>query len=174
MPDPRYPIGKFEYTGPYTPEQRASMIDQIEDAPMALRKALRGLVDEQLATPYREGGWTVRQLVHHVADSHINAYCRFRLALTEDNPTIKPYEEQLWAELPDGAKAPIGLSLAILDALHARWGLLLRSLTPEQFTRPVTHPASGQHDIDWLLGVYSWHGAHHTAHVTELRKARGW
>ncbi|MBI2685938.1 MAG: putative metal-dependent hydrolase [Acidobacteria bacterium] len=172
--DPRYPIGKFQYDGPLTPEQRSTMIEAIENTPVELRKSIRGLVDEQLATPYRDGGWTVRQLIHHVADSHINAYCRFRLALTEDNPTIKPYEEQLWAELSDGAKAPIGLSLAILDALHVRWSMLLRSLTPEEFARPVTHPASGQHSIDWLLAVYSWHGAHHTAHVTELRKAKGW
>jgi len=116
----------------------------------------------------------VRQLVHHVADSHVNAYCRFKLALTEENPTIKPYEEQLWAELADGATAPIGLSLALLDALHARWGMLLRSLTNEQFERGLVHPSSGQHTVDWLLAIYAWHGDHHIAHVTELRKARGW
>ena len=104
----------------------------------------------------------------------MNAYCRFKLALTEDNPVIKPYEEQLWAELADGSTAPVGLSLALLDALHARWGMLLRSLTAEQFARPLTHPASGPHDIDWLLAIYAWHGAHHIAHITELRRARGW
>lgn len=174
MHDARYPIGKFSFAGALTPEERAAAIDVIEGTPLALRKALRGLADEQLATPYREGGWTVRQLVHHVADSHINAYCRFRLALTEDNPTIKPYEEQLWAELADGKTGPIGLSLAMLDAMHARWGMLLHSLTAEQFARPLVHPASGQHSIDWLLAIYAWHGTHHIAHVTELRKARGW
>jgi len=174
MSDPRYPIGKFVYAGPLTPEQRAAAIEQIENAPLELRKAVRGLGEEQLATRYREGGWTVRQVVNHIADSHLNAYCRFRLALTEDNPVIKPYEEQLWAELADGANGPIGLSLALLDALHARLGLLLHSLTPEQFARPLVHPASGQHDVDWLVALYSWHGAHHIAHLTELRKARGW
>lgn len=172
--DPRYPIGKLDYSGPLSPEERATAIGAIEDAPLALRKALRGLSNEQLGTPYREGGWTVRQLVHHVADSHINAYCRLRLALTEDEPTIKTYDEKLWAELADGATAPIGLSLAMLDALHARWGLLLRSLTPEQFSRGFVHPASGRRDLDWLLAIYAWHGAHHTAHITALRAAREW
>lgn len=174
MSDPRYPIGKFVYSGPFEAGQRAAAIDAIENTPLELRKALRGLGDEQLATPYREGGWTVRQLVHHIADSHINAYCRFRLALTEDNPTVKPYEEQLWAELADGSAAPLGLSLAILDALHARLSMLLHTLTPEQFARPLTHPVSGQRDVDWLLAIYAWHGAHHVAHITELRRAREW
>ncbi len=174
MSDPRYPIGKFTFAGPLTADERLAAMEAIENCPLELRKALRGLADEQLATPYRDGGWTVRQLVHHVADSHVNAYCRFKLALTEENPTIKPYEEQLWAELADGATAPIGLSLALLDALHARWGMLLRSLTEEQFERGLVHPSSGQHTVDWLLAIYAWHGAHHTAHVTELRKAKGW
>ena len=174
MSDPRYPIGQFTFAGPLTAEARAAAIEAIENTPLELRKALRGLGDEQLATPYRDGGWTVRQLVHHIADSHINAYCRFRLALTEDNPTIKPYEEQLWAELADGATAPLGLSLAILDALHARLSMLLHSLTPGQFSRPLTHPASGRHDLDWLLAVYAWHGPHHIAHITALREARSW
>ena len=172
--DPRYPIGKFTDPGPLSADDRAAAIEAIENAPLELRKALRGLSNDQLATPYREGGWTLRQLVHHIADSHMNAYCRFRLALTEDNPTIKPYAEQLWAELHDGANAPIGLSLAILDALHARWAMLLRSLTEAEFSRPLTHPASGPHNIDWLLAIYAWHGAHHTAHITELRAAREW
>ena len=143
MSDPRYPIGRFTDAGPLTPELRAAAIESIENLPLELRKALRGLSADQLATPYREGGWTVRQLIHHVADSHINAYCRLRLALTEDNPTIKGYEEKLWAELADGAEGPIGLSLSLLDALHARWGLLLRSLTVDQFGRSLVHPASG-------------------------------
>jgi uncharacterized damage-inducible protein DinB len=174
MSDPRYPIGKPNFDAPLSPEQRLAAIEAIENAPLELRKAVRGLADEQLETPYRDGGWTVRQTVHHVADSHINAYCRLRLALTEDNPTIRPYEEQLWAELSDGKSGPVGLSLALLDALHARWGMLLRSLTKEQFARPLTHPASGAKSIDWLLAVYSWHGVHHVAHITELRKAKGW
>jgi hypothetical protein len=174
MTDPRYPIGKFTYAGPLDAGQRAAAIDAIENTPLELRKALRGLGDEQLATPYRDGGWTVRQLVHHIADSHINAYCRFRLALTEDNPTIKPYEEQLWAELADGTTAPLGLSLAMLDALHARLSMLLHTLTPEQCARPLVHPASGPHDVDWLLAIYAWHGPHHIAHIKALREARGW
>jgi hypothetical protein len=174
MSDPRYPIGPFVDPGPLAPAARAAAIETIESLPIELRKALRGLSDAQLATPYREGGWTVRQLVHHVADSHINAYCRFRLALTEDNPTIKPYEEQEWALLIDGASAPIGLSLALLDALHARLGMLLNALTPEQYVRPLVHPASGPHNVDWLLSMYSWHGSHHVAHITALRQARGW
>jgi len=174
MSDPRYPIGEFTFAGPLSPGQRAAAIEIIENTPLELRKSLRGLGDEQLATPYREGGWTVRQLVHHIADSHINAYCRFRLTLTEDNPAIKPYEEQLWAELADGLTAPLGLSLAMLDAMHARLGMLLHSLTAEQFSRPLVHPASGSHDLDWLLAVYAWHGPHHIAHITSLREARGW
>lgn len=174
MSDPRYPIGKPNFDLPLTPEQRLAAIEAIENAPMELRAAVRGLADDQLETPYREGGWTLRQTVHHLADSHINAYCRLRLALTEDNPTVRPYEDALWAELPDARTAPIGLSLALLEALHVRWAMLLRSLSAEQFTRPLVHPASGAKNIDWLLSVYSWHGAHHTAHITELRKAKGW
>ena len=174
MSDVRYPIGKFTFAGPLNADQRAAAIEVIENTPLELRKALRGLADEQLATPYRDGGWTVRQLVHHIADSHINAYCRFRLTLTEDNPTIKPYEEQLWAELADGTAAPLGLSLAILDAIHARLSMLLHSLTDDQFARPLTHPSSGQQDLHWLLAVYAWHGPHHIAHITALREARGW
>lgn len=172
--DPRYPIGKFTFAGPLSPEERVLAIEAIENCPLDLRKALRGLSADQLAVPYREGGWSVRQVVHHVADSHMNAYCRLKLALTEDNPSIKPYEEQLWAELVDGATAPIGLSLALLDALHARWAMVLRSLTPDQFARGVVHPSSGQHSVDWLLAIYAWHGAHHVAHITELRKAQDW
>lgn len=174
MTDPRYPIGEFQFQGPLTTEQRLEAMEAIENCPIELRKAVRGLAEEQLATPYRDGGWTVRQLVHHVADSHVNAYCRLRLALTEDNPTIRPYEEQLWAELADGANAPIGLSLALLDAMHARWGMLWRSLDEPQFSRSLVHPSSGAHTIDWLLALYAWHGAHHVSHVTALRKARGW
>lgn len=172
--DPRYPIGPFHHSGPLSVEDRIAAIEAIENAPVELRKALRGLSAEQLETPYRDGGWTVRQVAHHIADSHVNAYCRFRWALTEDNPVIKPYEETLWAALADGASAPVGLSLALLDALHARWALLLRSLQPADFARPFVHPASGPHDVDWLVACYAWHGAHHTAHITRLRERRGW
>ena len=174
MSDPRYPIGPFSHSGPLDAAARAAAIEAIENLPLELRKAVRGLSDAQLSTPYRDGGWTLRQVVNHVADSHVNAYCRFRLALTEDNPTIRPYEEQLWANLPDGAGGPIGISLALLDALHARLGMLLRSLAPADFERTFVHPASGPHDVDWLLACYAWHGAHHTAHVTALRAAKGW
>lgn len=174
MSDPRYPIGLFIDSGSLDPETRAAAIDSIEAAPLVLRKALRGLSNEQLATPYRDGGWTLRQVVHHVADSHINAYTRMRLALTESNPVIKPYDEKSWAALPDASDAPIGLSLALLDALHARWGMLLRTLSTDQFVREFSHPEHGPKDIDWLIAIYAWHGAHHTAHITELRTARGW
>lgn len=174
MSDPRYPIGPFAFSGKLDPEARVAAIDAIEETPLGLRKAIRGLSNDQLEIPYRDGGWTVRQLVHHVADSHMNAYSRLRLALTENNPVIKPYDEKLWAELTDASHAPIGLSLAILDALHARWGMLLRSLDAAQFSRPFTHPDHGEKNVDWLVAIYAWHGAHHTAHITALREARGW
>jgi uncharacterized damage-inducible protein DinB len=174
MIDPRYPIGRPSTATPLTPAQRQAAIGAIEHAPALLRRAVSGLNDEQLDTPYREGGWTVRQLVHHVADSHINAYTRFRFALTEDNPTVKGYDENLWAQLSDAATAPIGPSLALIDALHVRWTILLRSLEPKDFARPFLHSASGPHDVDWLLAIYAWHGAHHAAHITALRTAKGW
>src|SRR5262245_56265337 len=142
MSDPRYPIGKFARPAAVSEGDRAGWIESIADAPAALRQAVAGLGEEQLDTPYRDGGCTVRQLVHHVADSHLNAYIRLRLALTEDGPTIKPYEEGPWAELADAKGAPIELSLALLDNLHARWVLLLRSLKPEDFPRPLIHPVS--------------------------------
>lgn len=173
MTDPRYPIGKFAGVENLTPEDRAAKIEEIETAPLDLRKALGGLNGEQLEMNYRAGGWTIRQLVHHVADSHINAYCRLRHALTEDTPTIKPYDENLWAQLHDATAAPVGISLALLDAVHTRWAILWRSLQPEQFGRQFVHPASGTHSIDWLLACYAWHGAHHTAHITEFRRANG-
>jgi hypothetical protein len=154
MTDPRYPIGKLQVSLPLTAEQRRTAIAEIAGAPAALRRALDGLDGAQLDTPYREGGWTVRQLVHHVADSHLNAYTRLRFALTEENPTV--------------------MSLALLDALHARWTLLLESLGPDDFERPLTHSASGPHNVDWLVAIYSWHGRHHTAHVTALRQAKNW
>jgi uncharacterized damage-inducible protein DinB len=173
--DLRFPTGRFSSVKrPLTREERGAKIEAIRVAPNRLREAVAGLEDGQLDTPYRDGGWTVRQVVHHVVDSHVNAYTRFRLALTEDNPTIRPYQEKLWAELPDAKTLPVEASLAILDALHARWVALLDTLGPEQCRRPLHHPESGDQTIDSLLELYAWHGAHHTAHITGLRSRKGW
>jgi uncharacterized damage-inducible protein DinB len=171
-PDLRYPIGKRVPPASFTPELRASNLKIIGETPAKLRKAVTGLTDAQLDTPYRPGGWTVRQLVHHVADSHMNAYIRTRLALTEDNPPVKPYDEAKWAELADKTM-PIAGSLNIIDAVHARWLHVLRSLKPADFDRTMFHPEHGKISIDSLLAIYAWHGPHHTAHVTELRKRSG-
>jgi uncharacterized damage-inducible protein DinB len=172
--DARYPVGKYEEPAKVTPELRARAIQEIAATPEKLRVAVKGLNDAQLNTPYREGGWTVRQVVHHVADSHMNSYVRFRLALTETEPTIKPYEESAWAKLEDAAHAPIEVSLRLIEPLHERWVRLLRSLKPEEFTRTFRHPEHGARTIDWMLFLYEWHGKHHTAHITELRKQKGW
>jgi uncharacterized damage-inducible protein DinB len=153
--------------------RRQQAIAEIASTPVKLRAAVKGLNDAQLDTPYREGGWTVRQVVHHVPDSHMNAYIRLRLALTEEKPTIKPYEEARWAELAD-AKLPIEVSQTLLDCVHTRWDVVWRSMKPEQFARILIHPDHGERNIDWLLFVYEWHGKHHTAHITELRKQKGW
>lgn len=155
-------------------DERRAAIDAIADAPNALRAAVANLSDEQLDTPYRPGGWTVRQLVHHVADSHMNAYGRFRLAFTEDNPTIKPYDEAKWAELEDARTMPIDVSLDLLDRMHVRLVTLLRSVPSDDFQRTLTHPDNGPMTVDALLGVYSWHGRHHVAHVTALRSRMHW
>jgi uncharacterized damage-inducible protein DinB len=172
--DARYPVGKYEEPAKVTPELRARAIQEIAATPEKLRVAVKGLNDAQLNTPYRERGWTVRQVVHHVADSHMNSYVRFRLALTETEPTIKPYEESAWAKLEDAAHAPIEVSLRLIEPLHERWVRLLRSLKPEEFTRTFRHPEHGARTIDWMLFLYEWHGKHHTAHITELRKQKGW
>jgi uncharacterized damage-inducible protein DinB len=172
--DPRYPIGKFQQPLEATSALRQQAIDIIFETPAKLRAAVQGLSPTQLDTPYREGGWTVRQVVHHVPDSHVNAYIRLRLALTEEQPTIKPYEENAWAQLADAKTGPIEPSLSLLDALHDRWVRLLRSLTVEQFGRVLVHPDHGPRTVDWLVFLYAWHGRHHIAHVTELRKQRGW
>src|SRR6516162_6005154 len=174
MSDPRFPIGKFSYQGPPTPEQKRQFLDEIEQAPVRLRAAVAGLSDPQLDTPYRDDGWTVRQVVHHVPDSHMNAYIRFKLALTESMPTIKPYAEAQWAKLEDTRTTPVEVSLSLLDSLHTRWMNLLRSLKTDDFARKLVHPEHGEKNIDWLLFVYAWHGPHHTAHITELRKQKGW
>jgi hypothetical protein len=174
MTDLRYPIGRFAPPSIATAPLRARWIDEIAAAPAGLRSAVQGLTDRQLDTPYRPGGWTVRQVVHHVPDSHINAYTRVKLALTEDTPTIKPYEEKRWAELPDARTAPIEPSLALLEHLHARWVLLLRALDEAAFARPLHHPESGAMNVDYLLAMYAWHGRHHIAHITALREREGW
>src|SRR6266576_5000448 len=173
MADPRYPIGKFSFDGTLNEKQKAQFLDDIEQTPAWMEEAVKGLSESQLDTPYRDGGWTVRQLVHHLPDSHMNAYVRFKLALTESVPTIKPYAEDKWAELADSRSTPIETSLVLLESLHSRWVLLLRSLKPEDFSRKLVHPDRGEKTIDWLLFVYGWHGPHHTAHITELRKAQG-
>lgn len=171
--DPRYPIGKFEMPTDVTTERRKQAMDEIASAPAKLRAAVKGLSDAQLDTPYREGGWTVRQVVHHVPDSHVNALIRLKLALTEDKPTIKPYNETEWAKLAD-AKMPIEASQTMLDSVHARFDGIWRSLQPEDFSRKLVHPDHGERTVDWLLFLYEWHGKHHTAHITELRKQKGW
>ena len=172
--DPRYPIGKYEEPKQVTPELRAAAIAEITTLPNKMRDAVRGLDDAQLDTPYRDGGWTVRQVVHHVPDSHMNAYIRWRLALTESEPTIKPYEESAWARLEDAAHAPVEVSLRLLEPLHERWVRLLHSVKEQEFARKFVHPDFGARTLDWMLFLYAWHGRHHTAHITELRKQRAW
>ena len=171
--DPRYPVGKFRRAeADVIHHQRA--IDTIAALPQNLRSTVAGLTAEQLDTPYREGGWTVRQLVHHLADSHMNAYVRVRLALTEDWPTIKPYDEKLWADLPDARGSSIDSSLELLDGLHARWAILLQSLTEDQWQRGYVHPENGRQTIAEATALYDWHCRHHLAHISELRKRMGW
>ena len=172
--DPRYPIGKFTYDGQLTDQQKQMFLTDVAHTPANLRAALKGLSDTQLDTPYRDGGWTVRQVTHHVPDSHLNAYVRFKLALTEDDPTIKPYAEGPWAELPDTNATPVDVSLTLLDSLHDRWVRLLRTLTPEQWKRTFRHPEVGPLNLEKTLALYAWHGKHHVAHVTELRKRMSW
>lgn len=174
MNDLRYPIGKFTYDGPLTEDQMRTFLDDIAHAPAKLRAAVQGLSDARLDTPYRPGGWTVRQVVHHVPDSHLNAYVRFKLALTEEVPTIKPYAEDRWAELPDTKATPIETSLTLLDSLHDRWARLLRSLKPEDWKRTFRHPDLGTMSLEKTLALYAWHGRHHVAHITALRSREGW
>ncbi|HZR56930.1 MAG TPA: putative metal-dependent hydrolase [Terriglobales bacterium] len=174
MSDPRFPIGKFHYEGPPNEEQRRKFIDDIEKAPAAFHAAVRGLSAEQIDTPYREGGWTVRQVVHHIPESHMNAYIRFKLALTEDEPTVKTYMEDRWAELPDTKSTPIEISLALLDSLHERFARMLRVIKPEEWKRSFRHPELGLMPLEKNLALYAWHGKHHVAHITELRKKSGW
>jgi hypothetical protein len=170
----QYPIGKFERPESISADHRRGWIEDLVRAPAALRLAVAGLSDSQLDTPYRPGGWTVRQVVHHLPDSHLNAYTRFKLALTEETPVIKPYDEASWAELPD-SRLPVEPSLQLLASLHERWTALLRGLKEEHFGRGFHHPGHGRVvRLDETLGIYAWHGRHHTAHVTALRKREGW
>jgi hypothetical protein len=189
MTDLRYPIGKFHYDGSsassddqqsdpqsdqQSKERKQKLIDDIARTPANLRAAVKGLSERQLDTPYRPDGWTVRQVAHHVPDSHMNAYIRFKLALTEDDPAIKPYAENLWAQLADTRDTPVEVSLALLDSLHDRWVRLLRSLREEDWKRTFRHPALGSVSLEKNLALYAWHGRHHVAHITSLRERSGW
>lgn len=173
MSDARYPIGRHEPVSSLTPAQRAACIAQIAAAPELLRRAVKGLDDTQLDTPYRDGGWTVRQVVHHVPDSHMNAYIRCKFLLTVQQPTIMPYDQGDWARTPE-TRAPVEVSLALLDALHRRWVLLLQGLEPGDFARTLNHPENGIMTLDAVVAMYAWHGRHHTAHITSLRERIGW
>ena len=172
MTDLRYPIGKFD--GIYDENRKPHYIADIEQTPARLRDAVKDLGPAQLDTPYRPGGWTVRQVVHHLPDSHMNSYVRFKLALTEEEPIIKPYFEDRWAELGDTKATPIEISLTLLESLHARWVALLRSLTPEQWKRSFRHPELGVMSLEKTLALYAWHGRHHVTQVMSLRERNGW
>jgi uncharacterized damage-inducible protein DinB len=175
MTDERYPVGRWDRRKELTPGERAEMMDAIAAAPAALRAAVAGLDDAQLDTPYRDGGWTLRQVVHHVPDSHMNAFMRFKLALTEVNPTIKPYDEARWAELEDARSTPTETSLVLLDAVHDRWLRILRAMSGDDFRRTLFHPEHHvKMNLDELLGLYAWHGRHHVAHITSTRQRHGW
>jgi len=172
--DLRFPIGKFRADAPIAASDYPLLIGQIAETPGALRSAVAGLSRDQIETPYRPGGWTVKQVVHHLPDSHLNAYTRFKLALTEDEPTIKAYDEAKWAELPDSQRVPIDVSLDLLESLHLRWVVLLRGLDGADFQRGLRHPERGLMTLAQLLALYAWHGRHHVAHITSLREREGW
>ena len=174
MEDLRYPIGRFNRPSSLSDEDRARDIEIIASTPAKFRDAVRGLSEAQLDAPYRPDGWTVRQVVHHVPDSHMNAYTRFKLALTEDTPTIKPYDEAAWALLEDSRSTPIETSLTLLDAVHDRWIRVLRAMSKSDFARKLNHPENGMMTLDQMLALYSWHGPHHTAQITSLRQRSGW
>jgi uncharacterized damage-inducible protein DinB len=174
-PDLRYPVGRFNWETPIKDSDHAILIATIAETPGALRSAAAGLARDQLETPYRPGGWTVKQVIHHVPDSHLNAYTRFKLALTENEPTIKTYNEAAWADLADSRRVPIEVSLELLDALHLRWVTVLRSMDAADFQRGLIHPDKGGIvTLQQMLGLYAWHGRHHVAHITSLRKREGW
>ena len=172
--DLSYPIGKFSCTGPLSGSQRDAAIETIAQTPAKLGTAVRGLSAHQLDTPYRPGGWTVRQLAHHVPDAHLNAYIRTKLILTEDEPLIKPFDERAWAELTDSWRTPIETSLVLLEVVHERWNQLLRAAGDADFARTFRHPEHGVRTLDWMVSLYAWHGLHHVAHVTSLREKMGW
>ncbi|MEO7966744.1 MAG: YfiT family bacillithiol transferase [Gemmatimonadaceae bacterium] len=172
--DLRFPVGRYVPPASFTAEWRRTSIDAFAAAPKAMRRAVDGLDDAKLDTPYRPGGWSVRQVVHHVPDSHLNMYIRVKLALTEDVPTIKPYNEDEWAKLEDARTTPIETSLVLLESVHDRTVRIFQSLSEEQFQRRYVHPASGEHDLNYLIGLYAWHGAHHVAHITRLRDRMQW
>jgi hypothetical protein len=174
MTDLRYPLGRFNPVDALSPEARATALAALAVLPREVESAVAGLDDGQLDTLYRPGGWTVRQVVHHLPDSHLNAYARFRLALTEDEPTIKPYDENRWAELPDARSGPPALSLPLLAAVHQRWTALLQAMAPADFARVYVHPDDGRRTLDRTLALYAWHGRHHVAHITGLRERMGW
>ena len=174
MTDPRYPTGRFIPPDQPNRESRAQAIATIAETPQRMRDAVQGLNEDQLDTPYREGGWTLRQVVHHVPDSHLNAYIRLKLALTEPTPVIKPYDEAAWANLVDTMAVPIDVSLDLLEAVHMRFVALLRAMKDDDFRREYVHPETGRHSLDHLLALYAWHGPHHIAHITSTRARLGW
>jgi uncharacterized damage-inducible protein DinB len=171
--DLRYPVGPFKIDGNITDELIRQWIVEIEQAPRLLREAVKDLQDEQLDTPYRPGGWTVRQVVHHLPDSHLNSYIRLKLALTEEKPVIKPYKEDKWAELPD-SELPIEVSLQLMESLHSRWVRILNTLSPSDLEKTFYHPESGENSIAIMIALYAWHSRHHIAHITTLREREGW
>ncbi|MEX1138631.1 MAG: putative metal-dependent hydrolase [Bacteroidota bacterium] len=170
----RYPIGRFRAVKDLPQTEYPRLINEIAETPRRIRDAVKGLSDQQFDAPYRPGGWTVRQVVHHLPDSHLNAYIRFKLAMTEEHPTIKPYLEAVWAELPEAKSAPVEMSLVLLEALHTRWVTFLRSLRPEDFKRTLNHPENGTMTLDTVLQLYAWHGRHHEGHITSLKTRMKW
>lgn len=174
MTDLQYPVGKFTPPQNISDQDRRLFVQQIAEAPAQLRAAVEGLNEGQLDTPYREGGWTVRQVVHHLADSHMNAFIRFKLALTEKEPPVKPYNQKLWAELPDAKVAPVETSLTLIECLHKRFAELLGSMSAADFARTMNHPEQGIVTLERYLALYAWHGRHHAAHITSLRERMGW
>ena len=173
--DLRYPIGKYHHEGPVSDDQLAAWLEAIENAPSLYRAAVAGLSDDQLSTPYRPGGWTVRQLIHHVGDSHLNSYVRYKWALSEDEPRIKAYHQDGWSQHPAPGTLDTAADLDFLEILHGRWITLLRSISPEAWKRGLLHPETGNRmQLDWMAGMYAWHGEHHLAHITGLREREGW
>ena len=174
MSDVRYPVGHLEVRKNLNAGDRRALVETIAACPRNLRAAVAGLNEQQLETPYRDGGWTVRQVVHHLPESHMNAYMRLKLALTENEPTVKPYDEAAWANTADVQTTPIEVSMTLLDSLHARWDNIWRSMSDEDFSRKLVHPDHGGVDVNWLVQMYAWHSRHHVAHITALRERSGW